>query len=132
MRKFMLVALALAALAGGACAAEDATSAPRGIETDSGNTENPPPEDIDAGWECTIDRVGWSTAQGTLTNHSSGMSNYMVEVSFTDSARVHYASGTAFVNNVAAGAQGEWEANSLTDARPGTTCTIVSVDRYAS
>lgn len=129
-----LIPAALAAaivLAVAACSAEadpQPTSA-SGVDTESGNTENPPPADVTVE-TCGADEVGWITAGGKITNHSSKPSTYFIEVEFLDPAGMRYGEGLASSSTVAPGQVVEWEAPGLTDARPGGTCKVISVDRY--
>jgi hypothetical protein len=117
----------------GSTSTKHAPATSSGIDTKSNNDTHAPPNDIDKGWQCTTDELGFMTAKGTLTNHSSGESNYMIEVRFTDSAGTQIATGADFANNVAPGTKATWEANSLKKAPAGGShCKITDVNRYAS
>lgn len=99
------------------------------VTSNSGNTDNPPPRDI-TGVECIPTGPTGPIARGALTNHSSGLSNYMIAVNFFDGAGTIIAQGTAFLNNVPGGADATWEANSLAmDVATVTGCEVVSVER---
>lgn len=119
-----------------ACAGEtDSTPAasgtePAGPQTNSGNTENPPPDDVTLDG-CGPDELGWVTAHGTITNHSSKASTYFVNIEFVTSDGTRYAEGIASSATVAPGQHVEWDASGLTDYRDGTTCRVTSVDRFA-
>lgn len=136
----ILVVLIIAASAGGSSDSGDDDTAsgddgtPSGIETNSGNEENAPPDDIDDGWKCEVDSLGQVQATGTLTNHSSETSSYSITVSFNEKGtNTRFGDGTAFVNSVRAGEKATWEAITF-DEPPaaGFTCEITEVDRYAS
>ena len=71
-------------------------------------------------------------ATGSLTNHSSKLSNYMISVNFTDAAGTIVAQGTAFVNNIPAGANATWEALSFSTDVVATSCAVVTVDRFSA
>ena len=127
-----VAAFAIAAALGACGTASDSSSLTGdGPASDSGNTSNPPPSDLNDDLNCGTDEAGWIAATGTLTNQSSGLSNYIISVNFTDNAGTIYANGTAFVNNVPAGETASWKASGLTDFRDGT-CTVVEVNRYAA
>jgi hypothetical protein len=102
-----------------------------GPETDSNNTEHPPPADINGEPDCTTDPALGPVARGTLTNHSSELSGYMISVDFEDGAGTRVAEGTAFVNNVQPNQTANWEASSLEPDVQFETCEIVSVERLA-
>ena len=101
-----------------------------GIETNSGNDENPPPADINDDVTCSTEQFVGPKASGTLTNHSSQLSGYMISVGFLDEAGTRVAEGTAFVNNVRAQQTATWEAVAFDDV-PYETCEVVSVERLA-
>jgi len=131
-----LAALVLIGLLG--CAADksdDDASAGAGGETGptthSGNEDNPPTADVSLD-NCAAGAAGWITASGVITNNSSKASNYLVSVEFLDGAGTRYAEGVATANGVAPGQRVEYEAPGFTDPRDGTTCRVVSVDRYAA
>jgi hypothetical protein len=99
----------------------------------SDNTTNPPQADLNGDTECTIGQFGSVAAKGTLTNHSSQTSAYMIQVSFNDAAKVRFAEGSDFHNDVRAGETVLWEASGHVDPVDGPwTCDVVSVERFAS
>jgi Domain of unknown function (DUF4190) len=102
-----------------------------GPETDSNNEENPPPEDINDDTSCTTEAGLGPVARGTLTNHSSGLSGYLISVGFLDAAGTRVAEGTAIVNNVQAGQTANWEAPAFDPSVQFETCEVVSVERLA-
>jgi hypothetical protein len=101
------------------------------VATASGNTDNPPPEDVQLG-ECTTDQYLGPKATGTLTNHSSKLSNYMISANFTDSAGVIVAHATGLANNIPAGVTATWEALSFAFDVEFADCTIVKVERFSA
>jgi len=128
-RTFILITLLV--IAGAACATEsDAESPQAGPETNSRNNENPPPDDVTLG-ACTNESFGGPTARGTLLNHSSKLSNYIIEVNFTDDAGTIMAQATGFASNIPPGATANWEAVSLSDYA-SASCTVAKVDRYSA
>lgn len=106
------------------------TSIPESI---SDNSTNPPQADLNGDTECVLGTLGWVTAQGTLTNHSSKTSSYMVQVSFNDEAGVRFAEAPTFHNDVRAGETVRWDASAPQGAPAGMwTCEVVSIERFAS
>jgi hypothetical protein len=134
-RFIFITAAGLLTLSGLACAADDTSSASdptsNEVETDSGNDDNPPPADLNPDLMCRIETGTGPTASGTLTNHSSGLSGYMISVSFLDAGGTRVADGTAFVNNVQAGQTTTWSAPSFAFDADFATCEVVSVERLA-
>lgn len=110
--------------------APPATSIPESI---SDNTTNPPQADLNGDTECVVGTLGWVTAQGTLTNHSSETSSYMIHVSFNDGAGIRFAEAPTFHNDVRAGETVRWDAFAPQGAPAGAwTCEVVSIERFAS
>lgn len=104
-----------------------------GPETVSDNTVHPPQADLNDDTECALDQLGGVMARGTLTNHSSQTSSYMIHVSFNDEAGVRFAEAPVFHNDVRAGETVRWDASGFT--RPvgaSWTCEVVSVERFSS
>ncbi|HEY8526752.1 MAG TPA: DUF4190 domain-containing protein [Acidimicrobiales bacterium] len=120
-----------AATDGGGASESDADEGPI---TNSGNTENPPTEDVEL-TECGAGVVGgggpFVGAAGTITNHSSEPSDYLITVEFVADG-VRYDESLSSATAVAPGQSVEWEAPGFEEARPGTECTITQVERYAS
>jgi hypothetical protein len=100
--------------------------------TDSGNTDNPPAADVVLDVCGPHDATNWAVASGTITNHSSGTSDYVVTVEFVDPAGVRYTTGSFAAQAVAADQTIEWEGLGLEEFRQGTTCDLVEVQRWAS
>lgn len=104
-----------------------------GPESISDNASNPPQADLNGDTECAVDDLGWVTARGTLTNHSSQTSSYIIHLSFNDGAAVRFAEAPAFHNDVRAGETVRWDAPTFTRPAEGAwTCEVVSIERYAS
>jgi uncharacterized protein DUF4190 len=132
----VMLVISIAAIAGSSSdddTSSDTTAAATddGPETDSGNTEHPPPADINGEPDCTTDPALGPIARGTLTNHSSELSGYMISVDFEDGTGTRVAAGTAIVNNVQAGQTANWEAAALDPDVQFETCEVVSVERLA-
>jgi uncharacterized protein DUF4190 len=137
----VVLVISIAAIAGSSSSDDDDTStgttaanettADDGPETDSNNTDNPPPADINGEPDCTTDPALGPIARGTLTNHSSGLSGYLISVGFLDAAGTRVAEGTAIVNNVQADQTANWEASALDPGVQFDTCEVVSVERLA-
>jgi hypothetical protein len=126
-----LLVLLAAVFASVASSSEENGAGGSGTETNSGNDENPPPDDINDDLACSTQAGVGPTASGTLTNHSSGTSGYIISVGFVDEAGTRVADGTAIVNNIQAGQTATWEAPSLSDGTTYATCEITNVDRMA-
>jgi hypothetical protein len=110
--------------------APPAASIPESI---SDNSTNPPQADLNGDTECVLGSLGWVTAQGTLTNHSSETSSYMIHVSFNDEAGVRFAEAPTVHNDVRAGETVRWDATTPQGAPAGSwTCEVVSIERFAS
>jgi hypothetical protein len=107
-----------------------------GPETNSGNTENPPPEDIEL-TECGPG-VGnpaggnFAGAAGTITNHSSEPSSYLFNVEFVTPDGTRYSESPGSANAVAPDQTVEWGAPTVDEFREGTECRITQVERFAS
>jgi hypothetical protein len=101
-----------------------------GIETNSDNTEHPPPRDVELE-RCFTDDVGDVAAEGTATNNTSETSSYTIEVAF-DSGGRRITTGSAFLAGVAPGETATWQAITATDDPGDFTCRLRLVDRFAS
>jgi hypothetical protein len=80
---------------------------------------------------CAIDDADYLTYGGTLTNHSSGTSDYTIHVDFVANG-IRVADGVTFVNHVASGQTAQWSVNSLSQVPSPSTCRITSISRMAS
>jgi hypothetical protein len=99
--------------------------------TNSGNEENPPTADVTL-TRCEPDDFGFAVAGGVITNNSSEPSTYSITVEVVDGAGVRYGEGYAGSSAVAPGQQVEWESFGAEELRPGSTCNVTQVERFAS
>ncbi len=98
-----------------------------GCETDA-ETSHPPRDDVDAGWTCDVD-TGVVRASGTITNHSSMTSFYIVETEFRlDGNVIDHRS--ASVDGVEPGETAHVETVSSDVVDDDVTCHVTSVDRF--
>lgn len=138
MPRFRLAALALVAGLGvaAACSSEGDTPSStdptaEGPVTNSGNEENPPTADV-ALTTCDGGDFGTATAGLIVTNNSSEPSTYSITVEFVDASGVRYGEGYAGSSAVAPGQKVEVDAFGVEEIRPGTTCRVTQVERFAS
>lgn len=124
------VALALAVAGCGDLEETDGTEGANGVQSSSGNTENPPPDDVEV-TGCDVDAAGWVRASGTIVNHSSKPSTYFIQVEFV-AGGTRFAEGIASSSTVAPDQTVEWEASGVTEPRDGFECKVISVERTAS
>lgn len=125
----LVLALALAAC-GDLEESADAGSSD-GPQTNSGNSENPPPDDVELN-DCSATEFGTVAASGVIVNHSSKPSTYFIEVEFVDASGTRFDESIASSSTVAPGQQVEWEAPGIEGPRDGMQCRITSVERYAA
>ncbi len=100
-----------------------------GVASLSDNHSHPPQADVEIGSCATDSQIGTTTAHLVITNHSSGRSNYLIDVEFQDASGAQVGSGTAVANNVDAGQVAKTDAVDFVTA---TTCVIKNVNRFAS
>lgn len=89
------------------------------------------PEDvsIDA---CPADLSGTLDATVTVVNHSSKLSNYSVQISFTSAdGAVRYGDGYAIINGLAAGQRSTQQVSAFTRPPAGASfvCRVLSAQR---
>jgi hypothetical protein len=108
------------------------TATGSGVETESGNTENPPQDDVTLETCEAAPTVGLTTARGSILNHSSETSTYFIEVNVLDPAGTVIGNGIASVANVPAGGTATWEAPTASTHAEGVTCDLAEVNRVAS
>jgi hypothetical protein len=101
-----------------------------GVETNSGNEQNPPPRDVELE-RCFTDDVGDVAAEGTAKNNTSETSSYTIEVTFHAGGR-RIAGGNAFLAGVEPGETATWQASDPTDAPAEFDCRVQVVNRFAS
>ena len=69
------------------------------------------------------------TAAGTVLNHSSKTSNYVIRLKFTDPQGNTLSEGVAPVANVASGETAKWNVTGTRDANGPVRCDITGVSR---
>lgn len=133
-----LALLVLIAALGSGSASDDDEAAPSSEsdrpETVSGNSENPPPDDVELE-SCGTSSFGSMEANLVVTNNSSGRSSYFINVSFeSEDGSTQFDTGFAAVDNLEPGQSTTVEATSLSidDAPAAFTCRITEVDRFSS
>lgn len=104
-----------------------------GVRSFSDNETNPPAEDVVV-TACASDDSGFMLAMGTVTNHSSGASDYYIEVVFeTEDEVTQLATGNASLSSIEPGQDAPLEASSFTKAPDeGFSCRVTEVNRFAS
>jgi hypothetical protein len=138
MLKYLVALVVAVALAVTGCAPEDDTpptstagDSDSGVDTNSGNTDNPPQDDVTI-TTCGANALDLIEVSGTIVNHSSKSSNYLIEVDVVAADGTVYGQGFAAVNALDGGARAEWQAITAAEQRDGATCRLRSVDRFAS
>jgi hypothetical protein len=111
---------------------DNGDQADTGVRTESRNTENPPQDDVVIDSCEASQGLNFATAKGTITNHSSETSNYVIEVNITDEAGTVLGNTGSVVNNVPAGGTALFEAPSTVEMAPGVSCELTDVNRFAS
>ncbi len=93
------------------------------------NSAHPPIDDIGSSWECGTGTDGVLRAAGTVTNHSSQLSFYLVTVDFALDGH-SFDSATTTADGVAPGETVRVEA-SISDPPAGDhDCFVSDIDRY--
>ena len=91
-------------------------------------TTHPPRNDIDAGWTCDA-QSGIARYGGTITNHSSKSSFYMIDIAFRVEGET-VAKRSASVDDVGPGETTRVE-SVASDVRAGkVTCHVTGVERF--
>lgn len=72
---------------------------------------------------------GRPTADGTVLNHSSKASTYVLGISFYDSSGNKVSAGGDSLGKVEAGATATFHADGLSDAKGPLTCKVATVSR---
>lgn len=79
---------------------------------------------------CAADANGGKpTASGTILNHSSKTSNYVIQLTFTDPQGNTVSEGVAAVKDVAADETATWDLTGARDANGAVKCEITDVSR---
>jgi hypothetical protein len=132
-----LTILAVVALAVGSKKASDTlkqhATNKNGVLSISGNKQHPPQDDVVLN-SCAVAPDGTFVAHVTITNHSSGVSDYVVDVVFlSTNGNTQLGSSTVLQGRVAAGAVVEAEGGSASSPNGQTfTCKLTEADRFAS
>ena len=91
-------------------------------------TTHPPRNDIDTGWTCQI-HDGVARTGGTITNHSSKSSFYMIDIAFrVDGETV--ATRSASIDDVGPGETTRVESVASDVHDPKVTCHVTNVERF--
>jgi hypothetical protein len=130
----VIVIIALVALGRSTTTKVKAVRTYGGIQSNSLNGTHPPQADINAdATKCAVDALGDAGAKGTLTNHSSKQSNYLITVRFTDASGTQFGNGNAAVQNVLPGSTATWDATGVDKPSSASwKCTVAQVERLAS
>ena len=79
---------------------------------------------------CRADSGGGKpTASGTILNHSSKTSNYVIRLTFTDAQGNTVSEGVAPVKSVGADETATWDLTGARDAKGSVQCEITGVSR---
>lgn len=100
--------------------------------TSSVNSKHPPAADVKM-TSCTRDStLGSPDAKLTITNHSSGVSDYDIHVEFVDANGTRLDDGYALETGIKPGQTAKDDAGGLKTLSGKITCKVISVDRTAS
>ena len=91
-------------------------------------TTHPPRNDIDAGWTCD-GQSGIARYGGTITNHSSKSSFYMIEIAFRVEGET-VAKRSASVDDVGPGETTRVESIASDVYAAKVTCHVTGVERF--
>ncbi len=91
-------------------------------------TGHPPRDDIDAGWTCDVE-PDVVRAGGTVTNHSTKTSFYIIETEFRLDGHVVDHRSTS-IDMVEPGETAHVETVSSEVVDEGVTCRVTSVERF--
>lgn len=69
------------------------------------------------------------TASGTIVNHSSKPSNYVIRLKFTDGPGNQVSEGVNAVKDVEPGARASWKLTGTRDAKGPLKCEVTGVSR---
>jgi len=136
----ILIGLIVASSGGGdegesdTAASESDSGDNSGIETNSGNSENPPQADV-TGVDCVVQEgVNWMKADVRITNNSSGRSDYFIEVAFEGADGSLLTSSNAIVQGLEPGQNTTAEAITADEppADGAFECRVTEVDRTAA
>ena len=95
---------------------------------DPDESSNPPQDDVDAGWTCVAED-GLVRSEGSVTNHSSKPSFYLVTVTFSSEGE-QFGSATASVDGVESGATAQLAASADVTPAGDLSCVVSEVERF--
>ncbi len=130
----LIVVIIIAAFAGGSSNKNKTNAASNGgTKTLSNNGTHPPQADVEI-TGCSADTLNQLQATVKVTNHSSGRSNYIIELAFeSKDGKTQLDTTTVLVNNLDSGQVTTQKGVTLTDAPKGAyTCKVTDVNRFAS
>lgn len=129
----LLIGIIGAAVGGGSNSnGSTSTKQNGGVSTLSNNDSHPPQADAELTVCAPAQFLNYPQATVKVTNHSTGRSDYMVEVKFIDPTNTVVGTGTAIMNNVDPGQSAIDTAGAVSSNAAHFTCQISSVDRFAS
>lgn len=104
-----------------------------GVESNSGNTANPPQNDV-VSVECVTDDRGDMHAELRITNHSSKRSNYFIDMVFeTTDGGEQLDTSSMFVSDLEPGQSTTAEMSTFREPpAEGWNCRVVEVNRTAA
>ncbi|WP_275462088.1 hypothetical protein [Streptomyces noursei] len=106
-----------------------ASSSPSAAPADSADDSGKADVKIDT---CSVDGMtGWPSAKLTITNHSAGKANYIVNIEFLDGT-TRVGTAIAAENDVAPGQSAKATAQGLEKAPGKITCRVLNPGRYPS
>jgi hypothetical protein len=109
-----------------------AVAASRSSTAGSATTAHPAAADIVV-TSCALDStLNLPVAGGKIVNYSSGTSDYILRISFFNSAGTVVAQGTGFEDHVAPRQATAFSVIGNNHASPPLTCKVVDVTRFAS
>jgi len=109
------------------------SSAASGVVSHSTNEAHPPAADVSVAG-CSLDSAtNILTVRGSITNHSSKTSNYLLSFGYVNPGGVRAGEANDVENDIAPGQTANFEAvGTASGAARGGTCTSTSVERLAA
>lgn len=95
-----------------------------------GSKTNPATADVSV-QQCNADQLGFVHASGTIQNHSSKPSSYLITISFNDAQGNRIAEGNHAANVIQPGQSASFDAIGSAKAAPAQ-CVVAKVTRLAS
>jgi hypothetical protein len=78
---------------------------------------------------CRSNADGKPTASGTIVNHSSKTSNYVIQLAFTDAQGNTVSEGVAPVKSVGVNKTAKWDLTGDRDVNGSVQCNVAGVSR---